>query len=635
MKPSDFSLKTPTDTASLAAKLHAAINLIVPPSQDEIAAVTGIFAEAGFGRQELGSLLDIISSYAAITRQPFTIPKKHTLICCADHGVYEEGVSAYPQETTLGMVRNYLISEGAVANALSNFCQSEMTVIDLGINFPSHGIPGLLDCRIASGTQNIAKGPAMTRRQALQAIVTGIELAEAAVEKGARCLLPGEMGISNTTGSAAIVAAVCGLTPEEATGRGTNISDARLAHKIEVVRRILTVNRPDINDGVDILAHLGGFELGAITGIILGAAANRAFVLLDGLNTGAAALMAAACCPPITGYLMASHLAAEPAQKNTLEKLKLKAHMDLRFRLGEATGSSIASRFIDIMVAACNGLTGKNNQPNISETILPLSSLGFTLPEKSDASFKCIKNINDSIPAPDEDLRQNCQYYLDNLTKPARCCGRLEDIALQLAVSAGNKKPPLALPRAILCFTAKENYCEKISPLCAAFAKSAGTKIYTVSLPANIAPEAAFTIGETTVSFLREKFRLPVLGLALDGGLEDFSCGAKALAAAVSGAIASAAAKSMTIVLDNPDMEKLSAQTVGQLPAVSPYLLHVQPELLSLNVNCPGGLVAALGITLIDAALHILNDMRTFADAGVAVAQDGPGAGIQKQKEKP
>ncbi len=631
MKPSDFSLKTPADTASLEAKLQATIDLIEPPSQDGNAAETGVFAEAGFGRQELGSLLDIISSYAAITGHPFTIPKKHTLICCADHGVYEEGVSAYPQETTLGMVRNYLVSKGAVANALSNFCQSEMTVIDLGINFPSHDIPGLLDCRIASGTRNIAKGPAMTRQQALQAIITGIELAEAAIEKGAHCLLPGEMGISNTTSSAAIVAAVCGLTPEEATGRGTNISDARLAHKIEVVRRILTANQPDINDGVDILAHLGGFELGAITGTILGAAAHRAFVILDGLNTGAAALMAAACCPRITGYLMSSHLAAEPAQKSTLEKLKLKPHMDLRFRLGEATGSSIASRLIDIMVAACNGLTEKNNLQTISETILPLSSLDFTLPEKSDFSSRSMQDINNSIPAPDEELRQNCQYYLDNLTKPARCCGRLEDIALQLAVSSGDKKPPLTLPRAILCFTAKESYHKKIAPLGVAFAKTAGTKIYTVSLPAGITPETAFTIGETAVSFLREKLQIPVLGLALDSVPDDFSCGENALAAAVSGAVASAAARSMTIVLDNPDMEKLTAQAAEQLPAASPYLLHVQPELLSLNVNCPGGLVSALGIALIEAALHILNDMRTFADAGVAVAHDGLGAGIQKQ----
>lgn len=631
MKPSDFSLKTPADTASLEAKLQATIDLIAPPSQDGNTAETGIFAEAGFGRQELGSLLDIISSYAAITGHPFTIPQKHTLICCADHGVYEEGVSAYPQETTLGMVRNYLVSKGAVANALSNFCRSEMTVIDLGINFSSHDIPGLLDCRIASGTRNIAKGPAMTRQQALQAIITGIELAEAAVEKGAHCLLPGEMGISNTTSSAAIVAAVCGLTPEEATGRGTNISDARLAHKIEVVRRILTANQPDINDGVDILAHLGGFELGAITGTILGAAAHRAFVILDGLNTGAAALMAAACCPRITGYLMASHLAAEPAQRSTLEKLKLKPHMDLRFRLGEATGSSIASRLIDIMVAACNGLTEKNNLYTISETILPLSSLDFTLPEKSDFSSRSMQDINNSIPAPDEELRQNCQYYLDNLTKPARCCGRLEDIALQLAVSSGDKKPPLTLPRAILCFTAKESYHKKIAPLGAAFAKTAGTKIYTVSLPAGITPETAFTIGETAVSFLREKLQIPVLGLALDSVPDDFSCGENALTAAISGAVASAAARSMTIVLDNPDMEKLTTQAVEQLPAASPYLLHVQPELLSLNVNCPGGLVSALGIALIEAALHILNDMRTFADAGVAVAHDGLGAGIQKQ----
>ncbi len=629
MKPCDFSLKTPTDIKSLEAKFRATLKNIIPPDRVDIDAVTDVFRRAGFGREELGSLLDVISSYASITgeHQP-QVPQKHTFICCADHGVYAEGVSAYPQETTLGMVRNYLISKGAVANAMSNFCKSEITVIDLGINFPTDDIPDLLNCRIASGTQNIANGPAMTRQQALQAIVTGIELAESAVAKGARCMLPGEMGISNTTSSAAIVAAVCGLTPEDATGRGTNISDARLAHKIEVVRRILTANKPDINDGVDILSHLGGFELGAITGIILGAAAHHSFVILDGFNTGAAALMAAASCPHITGYLMTSHLAAEPAHKATLEKLQLQPYMDLRFRLGEATGSSIASRLIDIMAAAYTALTTESADDG---TIQPLSALGFSIADASSPCSDSIAVINETTPLPDEEIRQSCQYYLDNLAKPIRCCGRLEDIALQLAVSADNEKPSLNLPRAILCLTAEETYNKKIAPIGAAFAKAAGAKIYTVSLPADTTSDNAAAIGAATVRCLKEKLNLSIIGVAIDSPAEAFACGHDTLLSAVRGIISTAAANAMTIILDNPEMEKMAAGCIENVPAAAPYLLHVQPELLKLDVNCPGGLVAALGITLAEAALHMVNDMRTFADAGVAVAEDGPGAGVQKQ----
>ncbi|MDO4204867.1 MAG: nicotinate-nucleotide--dimethylbenzimidazole phosphoribosyltransferase [Selenomonadaceae bacterium] len=632
MKPCDFSLKTSPDIDSLETKFKATLKKIDPPSNVDIAAVTEVFTKAGFGRQELGSLLDVAASYTSITgdRQP-RIPQKHTFICCADHGVYAEGVSAYPQETTLGMVRNYLISKGAVANAMSNFCRSEITVIDLGINFPSHDIPDLLNCRIASGTQNIADGPAMTRQQALLAIVTGIELAEAAAAKGARCMLPGEMGISNTTSSASIVAAVCGLTPEAATGRGTNISDTRLAHKIEVVRRILAANKPDINDGVDILRHLGGFELGAITGIILGAAAHHSFVILDGFNTGAAALMAAASCPHITGYLMTSHLAAEPAHKATLEKLNLHPYMDLRFRLGEATGSSIASRLIDIMVSAYNALAAGSDSTAVQETILPLSTLGFTIPAADASLPKGIADIGKAIPIPDEELRQSCQYYLDNLAKPIRCCGRLEDIALQLAVSANDRKPPLDIPRAILCLTAGESYNEKIAPIGAAFAQASEAKIYTMNIPDSATPEQACIIGASAVRCLREKLGLSILGIALDNPSEAFACGNEIITAAIRGIISTAAGCSMTIVLDNPDVEKIAADCTTALPAAAPYLLHVQPELLKLEVNCSGGLVAALGITLAEAALHMVNDMRTFADAGVAVAEDGPGAGVQKQ----
>ena len=171
-------------------------------------------------------------------------------------------VSAYPPSTTVQMTTNYLISRGAVANALSNFAGSDLLVADLGIAAPMEHLPGLLQKKIAFGTKNCAEGAAMTRAQAIEAIEIGIELAAAGVKNGVRCFLPGEMGIANTTSSACVAAVFCDLTPEAATGRGTNISDARLKVKIDVVREALRVNQPDPKDGIDVLAKVGGFEIG-------------------------------------------------------------------------------------------------------------------------------------------------------------------------------------------------------------------------------------------------------------------------------------------------------------------------------------------------------------------------------------
>ena len=281
----------------------------------------------------LGVLTTLLARYAAaICNASPTRPQKQTIICCADHGVAAMKVSAYPPSTTVQMTANYLISRGAVANALSNFAGSELIVADLGIAAPTAHLPGLLPKKIAFGTKNCAKGPAMSRRQAVEAIEIGIELAAAGVKKGVRCFLPGEMGIANTTSSACVAAVFCDLSPEAATGRGTNISDARLKVKIDVVRQALRVNRPDAGDGLDVLAKVGGFEIGCITGIILGAAAHHAVIVIDGFNTAAAALIAQALSPLSAHYLMASHQAAEPAHGAMLKKLGLAPYMDMAFR---------------------------------------------------------------------------------------------------------------------------------------------------------------------------------------------------------------------------------------------------------------------------------------------------------------
>ncbi len=252
---------------------------------------------------DLGALSPLLRRYlraAKGTLWTLEKPKKCTLICCADHGVAEMQVSAYPPETTAQMTANYLLAKGAVANALANFARSDLYVADLGIKAPLPPLPTLIDRKIAHGTKNSAKGAAMTREEALRSLAVGIRLAHHFTAQGYRCFLPGEMGISNTTASAAITACLCRLTPAKATGRGTNISDERLKTKIEVVRQILAVNRPDANNGVDVLQKVGGFELGCIAGLILGAASKRVIVILDGFNTGAAALIAQALSPAVT-----------------------------------------------------------------------------------------------------------------------------------------------------------------------------------------------------------------------------------------------------------------------------------------------------------------------------------------------
>ena len=301
---------------------------------------------------DFGRLNDVLLRYINITgeRHPAP-PQTSVVISCADHGVAAESVSAYPPETTLNMMCNYLIARGGAANAAANYANANLIVADLGVNTKHTDIPGLLHHSIAHGTANMTKGPAMTRVQAIQSIETGIAIANDCANRGDRCILPGEMGISNTTSSAAMVAAFLGLTPEEVTGRGANISDARLAHKVEIVRRALDVNRPNPDDGLDVLTKVGGFELGCIAGLILGAAARRMLVILDGANTTSAALVAHALTPNCVHYLLASHASlTEHSHPHALRHLGLTPMLRLDIRLSEAAGSSIVLRMLRQML---------------------------------------------------------------------------------------------------------------------------------------------------------------------------------------------------------------------------------------------------------------------------------------------
>lgn len=303
----------------------------------------------------LGRLEDMVRQYAGIAREERpAVPQKCMVLTSADHGVAKLGVSAYPIETTIHMTRNYLLSQGAGANALAKFCKADMVVVDMGVAGDLSDVPGLLHRKIAWGTNNFTEGPAMTREQAVRALEIGIEVVNEKVKEGYRCFSLGEMGIGNTTSSAAIVAAFAGLSPERATGRGTGISDSRMQVKIDAVRQALAVNKPDPADGIDVLAKVGGFEIGGLAGVILGAAANRCMVVIDGFNASAAGLIANALASESKHYMLASHLSAEPAHNKMLELLGLEAYIDMGLRLGEATGASLAMDLLDVSIKMFN-----------------------------------------------------------------------------------------------------------------------------------------------------------------------------------------------------------------------------------------------------------------------------------------
>ena len=276
--------------------------------------------------------------------------KKCTFIFCADNGVAKENVSAYPQATTADMVRNYLVDAGAAANAFAKFAYSELYIVDVGVDADVANLPGLVDRKISRGTRNIAEGPAMTFEQAMESVRIGKKLAEEAIEAGCNCFLIGEMGIGNTTTAAAMTAAYLNLAPEKVTGRGSNIDDDKLAHKIEVVRRALKVNKPNRDSLLDVLTKVGGYEFGAMAGVIIAAYHHQCVVVLDGFNTAVAALVAEEILPQSVECLIASHVGREVGHKAILEHLDLMPMFNLDLALGEAIGSSIAARILDNLV---------------------------------------------------------------------------------------------------------------------------------------------------------------------------------------------------------------------------------------------------------------------------------------------
>ncbi|GLX52168.1 hypothetical protein Shyhy01_51180 [Streptomyces hygroscopicus subsp. hygroscopicus] len=291
----------------------------------------------------LGMLEIISAQLSGLSRQcPPPIPEPAAVaIFAGDHGVHAQGVTPWPQEVTGQMVANFL-GGGAVCNAFAAQVGAEVCVVDVGVAADLPATPGLLPRKIRGGTSDMTTGPAMTREEAKAAIEVGIETARDLVAAGNKALLTGEMGIANTTASAALISVFTGVDPAEVTGRGTGINDETLARKTEVVRRALEFHQPDLADPVGVLAAIGGFEHAAMVGLLLGGASLRTPVILDGVSAGAAALVARAIAPEVLAACIAGHRSAEPGHVAALNKLGLRPLVDLDLRLGEGTGALLA-----------------------------------------------------------------------------------------------------------------------------------------------------------------------------------------------------------------------------------------------------------------------------------------------------
>ncbi len=323
----------PADSAAMSRAEARQLNLTKPPGS-------------------LGHLEEVSIRLAGIfgTERP-AIRGKAVIVAAADHGVVAQGVTGYPQEVTAQMVLNFLAG-GAAISVMSRHFGIRQVIVDAGVaaGLPQH--PELRSLKIGRGTDDMSQGPAMSREQAVQCVEAGINLAVEVAKSGVDLLATGDMGIGNTTASSAITSAVTGRPPEETTGEGTGRTPEEMQGKMAVVRTALQVNSPDPGDGIDLLSKVGGFEIGVLAGVILGAAMSRRAVVVDGFISGAAALVANALCPAARDYMIASHVSAERGHRAALSSLGLTPLLDLGMRLGEGTGAALAMPIVEA-AAAC------------------------------------------------------------------------------------------------------------------------------------------------------------------------------------------------------------------------------------------------------------------------------------------
>jgi nicotinate-nucleotide--dimethylbenzimidazole phosphoribosyltransferase len=301
-------------------------------------------------RGSLGRLERLACRVAGITglARP-RLTERLVFVLAGDHGVTAEGVSAYPSAVTAQMVYNF-VRGGAAINVLARHVGARVIVVDMGVDAEFPALANLVVKKVRRGTCNFARQPAMTPDEALSCVETGIELAETEIKGGHPWVVTGDMGIGNTTASSAIIAAMTGSPVERVTGRGTGVTGAVLAHKAAVIKEALDRYQPKAHDALEVLSTLGGFEIGGLAGIILGAAARRCPVILDGLIATAAALLAVALVPDAREYLIAGHRSVEPGHTVALQALGLEPVLDLELRLGEGTGGVLA---LPVLEAAC------------------------------------------------------------------------------------------------------------------------------------------------------------------------------------------------------------------------------------------------------------------------------------------
>lgn len=295
----------------------------------------------------LGRLEEFAKRLVAITENTMPLLDKKVIFTFAgDHGVAEEGVSAFPKDVTRQMVFNFL-NGGAGINVLARHAGAEVVVIDIGVDFDFGNVDNLISRKVMRGTKNMRKGPAMTREEAERCIHAGIDLANEYSKKGYRIFGTGEMGIGNTTPSSAIAAVLTGKTVREVTGKGTGIGDEALKNKIRVIEDSIGLNKPNPKDPIDVLSKVGGAEIGGIAGLILGSAAKRIPVVVDGFISTAGALIAYCIEPKTRDYMFAAHNSVEIGHKAMLEKIGLRPILDLDLRLGEGTGAALAMLMIE------------------------------------------------------------------------------------------------------------------------------------------------------------------------------------------------------------------------------------------------------------------------------------------------
>lgn len=338
--------------------LAGAVARIGPLDDDAMAAVRQRLDRLTKPVGSLGRLEELVITLAGVTgRSDAPVARRHVVVAAADHGVAGQGVSAYPSAVTAQMVANF-VAGGAAVNVLAEAVDALVTVVDVGvaspIRDPGRGAPRggrLVSARIRNGTADMTAGPAMSRAEALQAVAVGIGLVDdLRTGGGLDVLAVGEMGIGNTTAASAVTAALTGEPVGRVTGRGTGVDEAGLARKIDAIERALSVNRPDPSDPLGLLAAVGGLEIAALVGVLLGAAAHRVPIVLDGFITGVAALVGAALQPALAPRLIASHRSPEPGHDVVLRRLGLRPYLDLDLRLGEGSGAVIV---IGLLVTAC------------------------------------------------------------------------------------------------------------------------------------------------------------------------------------------------------------------------------------------------------------------------------------------